>query len=160
MDADGLVSRVDAALAEGRFDAALGAVADAFGAVTATLHRAEPATATLHLVAQRGLPPHVAEITAVIPYGKGMAGICAERAEPVTVCNLQTDDSGVARPGARETGVAGALVVPVPSPRGGLAGTLGVGKHGAHDYSPGEVAALEAAARRLGAAISGGPDVT
>ena len=47
----------------------------------------------------------------VIPFGKGMAGICAERREPVSMCNLQTDDSGVARPTAKETKVAGALEV-------------------------------------------------
>ncbi|MGH9362275.1 MAG: GAF domain-containing protein, partial [Thermoanaerobaculia bacterium] len=92
---------------------ALDALALAFGAVTATLHRADPGTETLHLLACRGLPERVVEVTRTIPFGKGMAGLCARRREPVTVCNLQTDASGAARPGARETGVAGAIVVPV-----------------------------------------------
>src|SRR5207237_4288740 len=53
----------------------------------------------LELAAQRGLPDVVVSKIATIPVGKGMAGIAEERREPVQVCNLQTDTSGVVRPG-------------------------------------------------------------
>lgn len=46
-----------------------------------------------------------------IPIGKGMAGIAAERRQPVEMCNLQiemcnlqTDTSEIARPGAKVEG--------------------------------------------------------
>ena len=42
-----------------------------------------------------------------------MAGLAVQRKEPVSVCNLQTDASGAARPGAKATGMEGALVVPI-----------------------------------------------
>ena len=132
---------------ETKYQSALDVLANAFGAQTATVHRADSSTRTLHLVASRGLPEHILTITRTIPFGKGMAGICAERQDCVTVCNLQTDDSGVARPSARETGVAGAIVVPILAPGGGLLGTLGIGKPNEHDYTVEETQTLESCAR-------------
>ena len=41
-----------------------------------------------------------------------MAGLAVERMEPVTACNIQTDESGDVRPGARSTGIGRAIVVP------------------------------------------------
>ena len=41
----------------------------------------------------------------VIPVGKGIAGQVIAQGQPVTMCNLQTDTSGVARPDAKQTGV-------------------------------------------------------
>ena len=58
------------------------------------------------------------------------------------MCNLQTDDSGVARPAARDTKVEGAVVVPLLID-GEVAATIGIGKNGEYDYSEGEVEALE-----------------
>lgn len=115
-------------------------VAEHFEARTVTLHRTAD-DGMLHAVASLGLPEPVIELTRVIPFGKGMAGICAERGEPVTVCNLQTDDSGVVRPGARTTEVAGALVVPVKD-GDSVCGTLGIGKAEDHDYQDDEIELL------------------
>jgi hypothetical protein len=42
----------------------------------------------------------------IVPIGKG-TGLAAERKEPISVCNLQTDSSGDARPGAKATGMEG-----------------------------------------------------
>ncbi len=128
-------------------------VARAFGARTCTLHSADDSSVLLHLRAHLGLPPHIAEITRTIPVGKGMAGLCAERKEPVTVCNLQTDDSGVARPAAKDTHVSGALVVPVLDGDRILA-TLGVGMADDHDYVAEEVHALELCGRLMADALS------
>ncbi len=115
---------------------ALESIARAFGAATATLHRSIGSEARLKLISARGVPAPVLSLIQDIPFGKGMAGICAERRAPVTVCNLQCDASGVVRPGAKETGVAGAIVVPVFSPSGErVVGTLGIGKPGEHEYT-------------------------
>ena len=145
------------AAAEGEIEAQLQVVlqniASAFEAQTATLHRAEIGDKTLHMVACQGIPEKLIPITKMIPFGKGMAGICAERLSPVSVCNLQTDDSGVARPAARETGVAGAIVVPVLSGGDELVGTLGIGKAGEYEYSEKEVESLLSCARVLASVL-------
>jgi signal transduction protein with GAF and PtsI domain len=133
---------------------ALDRIADDFGAMTATLHAvdpgADPIRPDLVSIADRGIPESVRAHTRLIPFGKGMAGLCAERRAAVTVCNLQTDASGVARPGARETGVAGAIVVPIfDALSGRLVGTLGIGKPGEHTYLEEEIGTLAACAEKL-----------
>jgi L-methionine (R)-S-oxide reductase len=143
------------AAADQGFHEALRTLANAFGALTATLHRADPDARMLHMVSQLGLPEKLVPITQHIPYGKGMAGLCAERGESITVCNLQTDDSGAVRPGAKLTGVAGAISVPIFAPDGaGLLGTLGIGKPGEHTYTDDEQRTLAECARAFGAALS------
>ena len=120
-----------------------------FNSETGTLHRLDAEKQTLHLLAQIGLPPQLLPVISVIPVGKGIAGETAARGEPVTICNLQTDSSGVAKPGAKQTGVGGALCVPV---RNGnqLIGTLGIGTARAYQYTPEETRALEEIGRLLG----------
>src|SRR5216110_1850867 len=81
------------------FDAALDAVLGAFGCATGTIHRFDDGAGLLRLAAQRGLPEPLLPIVRAIPVGKGMAGRAAARREPVQVCNLQTDASGVANRG-------------------------------------------------------------
>ncbi|MET0385536.1 MAG: GAF domain-containing protein, partial [Polyangiales bacterium] len=151
-----LEGRVESALqgqGAARYDSALRAIAGAFQAVSATLHRADTREEQLHMVAQLGLPEPVIAVTRQIPFGKGIAGLCAAQREPITLCNLQTDDSGAARPNAKQTGVAGAISVPVFTTDGALIGTLGVGKLEAHTYSPEEQALLGRCASRLGQAL-------
>jgi len=118
-------------------------IAGYFKARTCTFHRAIQGEKLLELIAQVGLPEHIAAIAGRIPFGKGMAGICAERREPVTMCNLQTDDTGVARPSARDTKVEGAVVVPLVNEEGEVVATLGVGKDGEYDYSGDEIKILQ-----------------
>ena len=84
--------------------------------------------------------------------GKGIAGQAAAQNRPVTICNLQSDTSGVARPGAKQTGVGGARCVPVHD-TGQLVGTLGIGTRREHEYTPEETAALEKIGRLLAAAL-------
>ncbi len=138
---------------DARLQTSVEEIARVFEAQTCTFHEAAAAGDLLHLRAHLGLPPHIAEITRTIPVGKGMAGICAERKEPVTVCNLQTDNSGVARPAAKDTRVSGALVVPVLEGDRVLA-TLGVGKPVDHDYADDEVRALELCGRLLASTLA------
>jgi hypothetical protein len=127
---------------------ALDAVLAHFHSETATLHRLAADGQTLHLLAQKGLPPQLLDLVKTIPVGKGIAGQVVAQAKPVTICNLQTDTGGVARPGARETGVGGALCVPVRQD-GVIVGTLGIGTQREYEYTPGETALLEEAGRIL-----------
>lgn len=107
-----------------------------FDCVAGTLHRAEGDH--LHLVAHEGMPDSVLEHIETIPIGKGMAGLAADRREPVQVSNLQTDDSGVAEPRARDTGMEGSVAAPVIAPDGTLTGAIGVAKPKAYEFTPAE----------------------
>lgn len=118
-----------------------------FGADTGTLHLMEDGV--LVLKGQVGLPPHVAEIVRTVPTGKGMAGLAAERNEPISACNIQTDATGDVRPRAKETGVHGAIVVPMRDAEGRVRGTLGIGVHRVYEYSDEETERLLAEASRL-----------
>lgn len=152
-----LDERVSEALAsqdEARYETALRAIAGAFEAVSATLHRADTSAQLLTMVAQLGLPEPLIAVTSRIPFGKGIAGLCAVQREPITLCNLQTDTSGAARPNAKQTGVAGAIAVPVFDAKGDLVGTLGVGKPGEHTYTDEENRVLAACAKVIGRALS------
>ena len=119
-----------------------------FSSESGTIHRLEPLTQTLQLATQVGLPPQLLEIIKTIPVGKGIAGETAQKNRPVTICNLQTDTSGVAKPGAKQTGVGGALCVPI---RNGdkIVGTLGIGTVREHEYSAAEINALQDIANSL-----------
>ncbi len=141
--------------AEDRIKKSLNVIFEAFDAKNCTLHRADMGDSFLYLVGQIGLPEKIAEIASKIPIGKGMAGICAERKEPVTMCNLQTDASGVARPVAKDTKVEGAVVVPLVGESGEVIATLGVGKAGEHEYSEEEVKILEQCTEILMSAVLG-----
>jgi signal transduction protein with GAF and PtsI domain len=120
-----------------------------FEASAGTIHRLESETNRLNLVAQRGIPATLMGTITSIPVGKGMAGLAAARREPVQVCNLQTDASGAARPGAKLTGMEGSITVPVLVD-GQLVGTLGIGKPIAHTFSRDEVDLLEEIAGVIG----------
>lgn len=126
----------------------------AFDCTTGTLHRyvgprLDPQTGLLTLVAYAGMPAFLLPKISQIPVGKGMAGIAAERREAVQLCNLQTDESGVARPAARDTKVEGSIAVPLLL-NGQLHGTLGIAKPVPYDFTDAQVAAL----MQLGEAIS------
>lgn len=112
----------------------LESVAAEFGCVTGTLHRLDPVDQLLKLVAHLGIPQPLMPVIAAIPVGKGIAGAAAERREPVELCNLQTDTSGVAKEGAKQTQVQGSLAVPVLD-GDRLCGTLGIGKREPYEFS-------------------------
>ena len=118
-----------------------------FSADTGTVHLLEDGV--LVLKAHVGIPDHVARMIARVPIGKGMAGLAAERNAPVDSCNIQTDESGDVRPGAKATGVNGAIVVPIRDAIGGVRGTLGIGVHREHFYTAEETSALLDEARSL-----------
>lgn len=118
----------------------LEAILGRFAADTGTIHLLEDGI--LILKAHVGIPPEVVRIVATVPIGKGMAGLAAQRNEPVSTCNIQVECGGDVRPGAKKTGVGGAIVVPIRDADGGLVGTLGIGVHRQHEYSPVEIERL------------------
>jgi L-methionine (R)-S-oxide reductase len=121
---------------------------------TGTIHRFDPETEFLSLVVQIGIPSELLEKVTSIPIGKGIAGAAAESREAVQLCNLQTDTSGVARPDARKTQVAGSLAVPIVNSDDQLVGTLGVGMFVPHEFSEEQTERLWDISRWLAPSLS------
>lgn len=118
-----------------------------FGCQAGTVHLMREGV--LRLAAQVGIPPHLVEIIDVVPIGKGVAGLAAEKREPVSICNLQTDTTGRARPNAKQTGMEGSIAVPMLV-GGELRGVLGIAKAQEHDWTDAEKAELLDFAAQLG----------
>lgn len=130
-------------------DQLLQATLQHFHVETGTIH-VLGADGLLHLRASAGsLPPPVMEAIRVIPVGKGIAGKAVALARPVSICNLQTDSGGAARPGARQTGVQSSLCVPLMVGEEPV-GALGIGTAQERDFTADEAALLLEAARYIG----------
>jgi L-methionine (R)-S-oxide reductase len=112
-----------------------------FDCMAGTLHRLDPADDLLKLVASVRIPDSLLPVISVIPIGKGVAGAAAQRREPVELCNLQTDTSGVAKAGAKVTQVQGSLAIPALD-GDKLCGTIGIGKMTPYDFTDEEKARL------------------
>ena len=89
-------------------------------------HKTHGADGALHLRCAIGIPEPVLAIVQIVPVGKGMAGLAAQRGCAVNSCNIQQDTSGDVRPGARATGLAGSVAVPILAPDGRVLGVVGV----------------------------------
>ncbi|MDQ3621903.1 MAG: GAF domain-containing protein [Verrucomicrobiota bacterium] len=126
---------LEAALQSGSPSAVLEAAMRQFGCQAGTVHLVRDGM--LKLVAHHNIPPHIIQIVDSVPIGKGIAGLAAERREPVSLCNLQEDSSGQARPGAKATGMEGSLAVPMLA-GDQLRGVLGIAKASAHDWTDSE----------------------
>src|SRR5258706_3574300 len=81
------------------------------GGVAGTVHvqRGED----LFLTAAHNIPPPVVAIVARVAHGKGMAGLAQVKKKPVHTCNLQTDQTGNGKPGAKAVDVQAAVALPV-----------------------------------------------
>ncbi len=123
-----------------------------FDCGTGTLHYLDEKTQLLKLKAQQGIPDFLIPKLSEIPIGKGMAGIAAERQKPVEMCNLQTDDSGVARPAAKETKVEGSIAVPMMLD-GKLYGVFGIAKPVPYDFTEDEINDLVALGEAMSRAV-------
>jgi L-methionine (R)-S-oxide reductase len=123
-----------------------------FQSETGTIHLLDAEQQLLHLAAEVGLPPQTLAAVRTIPVGKGIAGQTVAQNKPVTICNLQTDTNGVAKPGARQTGVGGALCVPMRR-EGKIIGTLGIGTVREHEYTPEETRRLEEVASLIATSL-------
>ena len=137
---------IETAAASGDLTAALAATVAHFDCQAGTVHLLRDGV--LKLAAHENIPPPVVQIIGTVPIGKGIAGLAAERREPITICNLQTDTSGQVRPGAKATGMEGSLAVPMLA-GSELRGVLGIAKAAAYDWPETETALLLAIASRL-----------
>jgi signal transduction protein with GAF and PtsI domain len=146
-----LPASLETAATTGDVATVLAAALAHFGAQAGTVHVLRGGV--LKLVAHQNIPPQVAQIVETVPIGKGIAGLAAERREPITICNLQTDTSGQARPGAKATGMEGSLAVPMLAGVE-LRGVLGIAKAGAYDWSPAETGLLTQLAGALAALLA------
>ncbi len=109
----------------------------------------------MHLTVAQGLPEPVLNLVRIVPIGKGMAGLAAERKVPITACNIQTDATGSVKPGARATGMEGAIVVPVLHGAEAL-GALGVANRSERTFTEEETALLMAVGRAIGERVAQG----
>lgn len=123
------------------FDAVLEKLLQSFDCQVGTIHSLDRDTGMLKLRARRGVPDVILDKVRLIPIGKGMAGIAAERKQAVQICNLQTDNSGVAKPMAKETKMEGSVAAPMLN-GGVLYGTLGVAKPVAYEFTQEEMDTL------------------
>lgn len=124
-----------------------------FNCALGTIHGIDAQTGMLTLRAQKGLPAELLDRVRTIPIGKGMAGIAAERREPVQVCNLQKDTSGVAKPAAKETKMEGSVAVPIIV-GDALRGTLGIAKSMEYEFTATEIKLLSEIGARIGPLLS------
>lgn len=94
------------------------------GGVAGTVHvqRGED----LYLTAAYNIPLPVVAIVTRVPYGKGMAGMAQVKKSPVQTCNLQTDETGKIKPGAKAVDAQAALALPVFDEAGALRAVVGI----------------------------------
>ena len=139
------------ALQDRSLSEALEAALEHFDCQAGTIHLLDDGI--LKLEAHSGIPDPVVELVRTVPVGKGIAGLAAEHRSPISLCNLQTDTSGQARPGAKATGMEGSVAVPML--RGDqLVGVLGIAKATAHDWTEEEKATLLEFGRAIAARVS------
>jgi L-methionine (R)-S-oxide reductase len=117
------------------------------GGIAGTVHvqRGED----LYLTAAHNIPPDVVTIVAHVPRGKGMAGAAQIRKQPVQTCNLQTDETGTVKPGAKAVDAQAAVALPVLDETGTVLAVVGIAWSGEGEIGT----AQEQAMMRLAAAL-------
>jgi GAF domain-containing protein len=142
------LSDIERSIRDASWDGVLLKILAKFNADSGTIHTLGQ-DGVLHLqAASVGIPQVVLDTIKDVPVGKGMAGLAVERRRPVDACNIQTDESGDVRPGARATGLQGSIVVPML--RGDTAvGALGVANRQERTFTDDETALLVEVGRVL-----------
>ncbi len=117
------------------------------GAVSGTVHvqRGDD----LILVAASRIPDLVLATVATVAHGKGMAGAAQVKRAPVSTCNLQTDQTGAIRPGARAVDAQAAIALPVLDEAGAVRAVVGIAWSGDATIDAAREAALMQAAATL-----------
>jgi signal transduction protein with GAF and PtsI domain len=113
-----------------------------------TIHIRDTDELVLHLAASRNIPESMLAVIREIPWGKGMAGLAAQNAEPVDYCNLQSSTSPEVHPRAKSAGTKGAVVVPMMHGNE-VVGTIGIGCNSERSFTAGEIRWLMDLARQL-----------
>ncbi len=101
----------------------------------------------LYLTAAKNLPPPVIAAVLHVVHGKGMAGVAQTSRLPAQTCNLQTDDTGRIKPGAKAVSAQAAVALPVMDAGGAIVAIVGIAYGHEGEIPPEQVQALlEAAA--------------
>ena len=110
------------------------------GGIAGTVHvqRGED----LYLTAAHNIPPTVVAIVAHVPHGKGMAGMAQVKKSPVQTCNLQTDDTGNIKPGAKAVDAQAAVALPVLDREGAVRAVVGIAWSKEGEIGPAEEQAM------------------
>ena len=110
------------------------------GGIAGTVHvqRGED----LYLTAAHNIPPTVVAIVAHVPHGKGMAGMAQVKKSPVQTCNLQTDDTGNIKPGAKAVDAQTAVALPVLDREGAVCAVVGIAWSKEGEIGPAEEQAM------------------
>src|SRR5262245_34051236 len=94
------------------------------GGVAGTVHVQRGAD--LYLTAAYNIPPPVIAVVAHVAYGKGMAGLAQVKKAPVQTCDLQTDNTGNIKPGAKAVNAQAAIAAPVLDSTGAVCAVVGI----------------------------------
>jgi hypothetical protein len=98
--------------------------------------------ADLYLTAAHNIPPPVITIVARVPHGKGMAGMAQVKKTPVQTCNLQTDETGNIKPGAKAVDAQAAVALPVLDDAGAVRAVVGIAWSKEGEIGPDEEQAM------------------
>ena len=142
------LEHAQSAARDGNLDEVLRLTIVHFRADTGTIHLLESGGVMHIKAASAGIPEPVLKAVQIVPIGKGMAGLAVERKVPISVCNLQTDSSGDARPGAKATGMEGAIVVPIFHGTDAV-GALGIANRAPRTFTTEETALLTDVGRAI-----------
>jgi L-methionine (R)-S-oxide reductase len=145
---DVLLLEIDALAAARAWDALLARLVAHFSADSGTIHLLGPDNALQLAAASPGIPEVVLQTVRIVPVGKGMAGLAVERRQPVDACNIQTDETGDVRPGARATGLQGSIVVPIMAGTAAV-GAVGIGSRTERTFTEDETGLLMEVGRRM-----------
>jgi L-methionine (R)-S-oxide reductase len=121
---------------------------DSHGGVAGTVHLRR-GDDELVMSAAHNIPEPVRRITAVVPRGKGMAGLAFEQDRAISSCNIQTDTSGQVRPGAKAVGAQAAVAIPIHDAAGAVRAVVGIAFMREGEIPDDELARLRAAAEQL-----------
>ena len=117
------------------------------GAVSGTIHVND--SGTLKLASAVNIPDKVREIVAIVPTGKGMAGLALQNGEPVHTCNLKEDTSGAVKPGAKAVDAQAAVAIPVRDHSGDICAVVGIAFPQEREWTKEDLHRLAAAASTL-----------
>jgi hypothetical protein len=126
----------------------LEAFVSASGGIAGTVH-VVTAPDELSLAAAVRIPDVVKQIVARVPRGKGMAGLAFEKDEPISTCNIKTDDTGQVRPGARAVDAKAGVALPVHDGAGKVRAIVGIAFTDEKALSESELAELARGAAAL-----------
>jgi L-methionine (R)-S-oxide reductase len=109
-------------------------------ATSGTVHLHE--NGGLRLAAAVNIPPPVQQIVQWVPNGKGMAGLALQRREAVQTCNLQEDQTGNVKPGAKAVNAQAAIAIPVQDPTGDVLGVVGIAFQDEREFTTADIERL------------------